>query len=68
MEHMPGGAAIKPGDVLVGMNNRTIKVENAQNEGRVAASDALVHAVNYNPCLTMNIATMTGKDGFWKVI
>lgn len=61
MENMPGGAAIKPGDVLVGMNNKTIRVEHTANEGRVVTADALVHAHHYNPCLTMNIATMTGE-------
>ncbi|XP_014281594.1 cytosol aminopeptidase [Halyomorpha halys] len=59
MENMPGGASTKPGDVLVGMNNKTIRVEQTDHEGRVIMADTLSHANAFNPCLTINLATMT---------
>lgn len=66
MENMPGGACIKPGDVLVGMNNKTIRVERSDNDGRVILADALAYAINYNPCLTINVSTMS--DGMLRAL
>ena len=60
MENMPGGASVKPGDVLVGMNNKTIRVERTDHEGRVIMADTLTHANIFNPCLTIVLGTMTG--------
>jgi leucyl aminopeptidase len=34
-ENMPGGSAIKPGDILTGMGGKTIEVLNTDAEGRV---------------------------------
>ncbi|KAK9508946.1 hypothetical protein O3M35_006376 [Rhynocoris fuscipes] len=59
MENMPGGMALKPGDVVVSMNGKTIRVEHTDNEGRVALADALAYGHNLKPCLTINIATLT---------
>ena len=41
-ENMPGGAAIKPGDVLTIRNGLTIEVLNTDAEGRLVLADALV--------------------------
>uniref|UniRef100_A0A023F9A5 Cytosol aminopeptidase n=2 Tax=Triatoma infestans TaxID=30076 RepID=A0A023F9A5_TRIIF len=59
MENMPGGMALKPGDVIVSLNGKTIKVENPDNEGRVILADALAYGHKLKPCLTINLATLT---------
>ena len=33
-ENMPGGDAVKPGDVLVAMNDKTVEVNNTDAEGQ----------------------------------
>lgn len=56
---MPGGMAMKPGDVVLGLNGKTIRLENTDNEGRVVLADALSYSSTYKPCLVINIATLT---------
>lgn len=56
---MPGGMALKPGDVVVGSNGKTIKVERTDHEGRVALADALAYGHKLKPCLTINLGTLT---------
>ena len=43
-ENMPGGNAIKPGDLLTAMNGATIEVINTDAEGRLVLADALSYA------------------------
>ncbi|CAH1388892.1 unnamed protein product [Nezara viridula] len=59
MENMPGNMAMKPGDVVVSLNGKTIRIENPDNEGRVILADCLTFSNEYKPCLTINIATLT---------
>jgi leucyl aminopeptidase len=40
-ENMPGGRALKPGDILRAMNGKTIEVINTDAEGRLILADAL---------------------------
>lgn len=54
--------AMKPGDVVVSLNGKTIRIENPDNEGRVILADCLTFSNEYKPCLTINIATLTGKE------
>ncbi len=58
-ENMPGGRAYKPGDVLKAMNGKTIEVLNTDAEGRLILADALSYAVEQNPDLIIDIATLT---------
>ncbi|MHB8084936.1 MAG: leucyl aminopeptidase family protein, partial [Dehalococcoidia bacterium] len=44
-ENLPGGRALKPGDVLKASNGKTIEVVNTDAEGRLILSDALSYAV-----------------------
>jgi leucyl aminopeptidase len=59
-ENMPGGGAIKPGDVLTAANGKTIEVLNTDAEGRLVLADALSHAVVARPDVIIDLATLTG--------
>lgn len=59
-ENMPGGGAIKPGDVLKIRNGLTIEVLNTDAEGRLVLADALSHASEMKPEAIVDIATLTG--------
>src|SRR5579884_2990826 len=43
-ENMPGGRAIKPGDILFTMSGKTIEVLNTDAEGRLILADGLAYA------------------------
>ena len=60
-ENMPGGGAIRPGDVLKIMNGKTVEVRNTDAEGRLVLADALSYASTL-PDLeeTIDLATLTG--------
>jgi leucyl aminopeptidase len=59
-ENMPGGSAIKPGDVLRAMNGKTIEVINTDAEGRLILADALSYAVKLDLSPVVDVATLTG--------
>jgi leucyl aminopeptidase len=59
-ENMPGGAAIKPGDVLTTRNGKTIEVLNTDAEGRLVLSDGLALAAESEPDAIIDLATLTG--------
>ncbi|HET9093430.1 MAG TPA: leucyl aminopeptidase [Acidimicrobiales bacterium] len=59
-ENMPGGRAIKPGDVLTIRNGTTIEVLNTDAEGRLVLSDGLVLATEEEPDAIVDVATLTG--------
>ena len=57
VENMPGGSAIKPGDILTASNGKTIEVLNTDAEGRLILADALVYAQRYKPKVLIDLAT-----------
>jgi len=59
-ENMPGGRAIKPGDVLTIRNGLTIEVLNTDAEGRLVLADALSLASELEPDAIIDLATLTG--------
>jgi leucyl aminopeptidase len=59
-ENMPSGSAIKPGDVLVTRNGKTIEVLNTDAEGRLVLADGLTLAVEAGPDAIIDLATLTG--------
>jgi leucyl aminopeptidase len=59
-ENMPGGRALKPGDILRIMNGKTVEVINTDAEGRLILADALCYAARYAPKAVVDIATLTG--------
>jgi leucyl aminopeptidase len=59
-ENMPGGSALRPGDVLRARDGKTIEVLNTDAEGRLVLADALSLAAEEEPDLVLDIATLTG--------
>jgi leucyl aminopeptidase len=59
-ENMPGGDAIKPGDVVTTMSGQTVEILDTDAEGRLVLCDALTYARKYKPAVVVDIATLTG--------
>ncbi|MBN1690114.1 MAG: leucyl aminopeptidase [Dehalococcoidia bacterium] len=59
-ENLPGGRALKPGDVLKASNGKTIEVVNTDAEGRLILADALSYAVKNGLSPIVDLATLTG--------
>ncbi|HDR14713.1 MAG TPA: leucyl aminopeptidase, partial [Desulfobacteraceae bacterium] len=59
-ENMPGGGALKPGDILTAMNGKTIEVLNTDAEGRLILADTLSYAAGMQPGVIVDVATLTG--------
>jgi leucyl aminopeptidase len=59
-ENMPGGSAIKPGDIVRTASGKTVEVLNTDAEGRLVLADALTLAVADKPDVIVDIATLTG--------
>jgi len=59
-ENMPGGNAIKPGDIVTSMSGQTIEILNTDAEGRLILCDALTYAERFEPEAVIDIATLTG--------
>jgi leucyl aminopeptidase len=59
-ENLPGGRAVKPGDVLRAMNGKTIEVINTDAEGRLILADALCYARELGATRIVDCATLTG--------
>ena len=59
-ENMPGGRAIKPGDVLTTLSGKTVEVQNTDAEGRLILADGLAYATRLKPAAIIDIATLTG--------
>ena len=59
-ENLPGGAALKPGDVLKAMSGKTIEVASTDAEGRLILADALSYAGKLGLSPLVDVATLTG--------
>jgi len=59
-ENMPGGRAIKPGDILKTLSGKTVEVQNTDAEGRLILADGLAYATRLKPKAIIDIATLTG--------
>lgn len=59
-ENMPGGRAMKPGDIVTTLSGKTVEVQNTDAEGRLILSDGLAYAMRYKPAVLIDIATLTG--------
>ncbi|NJD89835.1 MAG: leucyl aminopeptidase [Betaproteobacteria bacterium] len=59
-ENMPGGNAVKPGDIVTTMSGKTVEILNTDAEGRLILCDALTYAERYKPAAVVDIATLTG--------
>jgi len=59
-ENLPGGSALKPGDIIRAMNGKTIEVLNTDAEGRLILSDAVCYASELKAKQIVDVATLTG--------
>jgi leucyl aminopeptidase len=59
-ENLPGGKAIKPGDIVTSLSGKTIEIANTDAEGRLVLADALAYAKRYDPSAVIDLATLTG--------
>ncbi|MGE0461932.1 MAG: leucyl aminopeptidase [Vicinamibacterales bacterium] len=59
-ENMPGGRALKPGDILRGASGLTVEVNNTDAEGRLILGDALWYARQIGATHLVDVATLTG--------
>lgn len=60
-ENMGGGAAVKPGDIIVHYGGVTSEIVNTDAEGRLILADALAYGIEkYSPSCVIDLATLTG--------
>lgn len=59
-ENMPGGGAFRPGDIVKGMNGKTVEVLTTDAEGRMILADAISYAEKIGCAEIIDIATLTG--------
>ncbi len=62
-ENMPGGSAIRPGDVVHHRGGRTSEVLDTDGEGRVMMADALAYLCEQRPAALLDSATLTDASG-----
>ncbi len=59
-ENMPGGRAVKPGDVLTSAEGKTVEILNTDAEGRLVLGDGLWYARQLGATHLVDLATLTG--------
>jgi leucyl aminopeptidase len=59
-ENMPGGRAMKPGDIVKTLSGKTVEVQNTDAEGRLILADALTYARQQGCTHLVDAATLTG--------
>lgn len=62
-ENMPGGAALRPGDVIRHVDGTTSEVVTPDAEGRLILADALHLAAGEGAAALVDVATLTGGGG-----
>jgi leucyl aminopeptidase len=59
-ENMPGGRAVKPGEVLTSASGKTVEILNTDAEGRLVLGDAVWYARELGATHIVDVATLTG--------
>ncbi len=60
-DNMPGGSALKPGDIIKHYSGVTSEIINTDAEGRLILADALAYGIkSYSPDCVVDLATLTG--------
>ena len=59
-ENMPGGRAVKPGDILKSAEGKTVEIMNTDAEGRLVLGDGLWYARQLGATHLVDVATLTG--------
>jgi leucyl aminopeptidase len=60
VENAVSGNAFRPGDILTSRKGLTVEIGNTDAEGRLVLADALADAVDEDPDLLIDCATLTG--------
>lgn len=60
VENMISGSAFKLGDVLTARSGTTIEIHNTDAEGRLVLADVLNVALEHQPSVIIDLATLTG--------
>jgi leucyl aminopeptidase len=60
VENAVSGAAYRPGDIVKSRKGMFVEIDNTDAEGRLILADALTRAVEGNPELIVDFATLTG--------
>jgi len=59
-ENMPGGGAVRPGDIVTALDGTTIEVNNTDAEGRLVLADCIAYAIQQGAAPLIDLATLTG--------
>ncbi len=62
-ENMPSATAQRPSDIIRIYGGKTVEVLNTDAEGRLVLADGLVRAIEENPDVVIDVATLTGAQG-----
>jgi len=60
VENMPGGRAVKPGDIATSASGQTVEILNTDAEGRLILCDAITYSRRFKPAAVVDVATLTG--------
>ena len=60
VENAIAGDAFRPGDVLPSRKGLSVEVGNTDAEGRLVLADAITRAIEFDPDLLVDMATLTG--------
>ena len=61
VENMPGGQAMRPGDVVRARNGTSIEITDTDAEGRLSLADGLALLAESRPDALIDVATLTGS-------
>jgi len=62
VENMPGGQAMRPGDIVRALDGTTVEINNPDAEGRMVLADCLTHARRQGCQRLIDLATLTIID------
>jgi len=60
VENAVAGAAMRPGDILRSRKGLSVEIGNTDAEGRLILADAITRAIELQPRLALDFATLTG--------
>ncbi len=60
VENVPSAHSVKPGDVFIAKNGKSVEIENTDAEGRLILADSLTYAENLKVDQILDLATLTG--------
>ena len=67
-ENLPGGSALRPGDVIRHRGGKTSEVMDTDSEGRLVVADALAYLAEKQPAAVVDSATLTDAAGLGELM